>query len=418
MATSAVIEATSPSHLDSEIRSAPPGSLVVVDFMADWCGPCKMLGPVLDSFSLRNPHVRFLKVNVDKVAGMNVRSLPTLRFMRDGVVLEEVVGMNVPKIHSLIEQHGQPVSQKFAGSGRSLTEGGPAQTQTAPNPLLAELLAMGFEERKILAALRATGGKDVDLATNYIIEHMDDEEEEEKGKGKGKGAEPPAMMDLTEDDEVNEQKSATSNSELTPEEFKRQQELVEEKLRKMREQREQEEVDRQVNDKKKEIALAKKMQEERERNRDKKLQLEIEKQKAEKQEAKRRKLELQMRMEWDRKERLSNAKPAGTYVGEALSVRKVEEGSGSVYKSPVGTCQLQVRLPSGEKMQQEFKSEDTIKTVHDYIKRNRSDRMTGPFVLMTTFPRKTFDGEALKTTLQDAGLTPRGVLVVSQLQQR
>jgi thioredoxin 1 len=70
--------------------------LVVVDFYADWCGPCKVLGPVLDKISEANGDVTFLKVNVDDSplsSTLNgVRSIPTLVFVKDGIVLNKIVG--------------------------------------------------------------------------------------------------------------------------------------------------------------------------------------------------------------------------------------------------------------------------------------------------------------------------------------
>lgn len=56
--------------------------IVIVDFFADWCGPCKMLAPVLESISDKHSDVTFIKINVDEFADLaaryNVSSIPTI----------------------------------------------------------------------------------------------------------------------------------------------------------------------------------------------------------------------------------------------------------------------------------------------------------------------------------------------------
>ncbi len=74
--------------------------VVVVDFYADWCGPCKMLGPLLHSMSDSNkdPKVKFAKVNVDEaqdLAGQfDVMSIPTVIFFKDGKGVNQMVGVS------------------------------------------------------------------------------------------------------------------------------------------------------------------------------------------------------------------------------------------------------------------------------------------------------------------------------------
>lgn len=78
--------------------------IVVVDFFAEWCGPCKMLAPVLIEISKEMKDVRFYKVDIDKdnelVKRFNVLSVPTLLLFKDGVLVSKTLGYS-PK--NLIE---------------------------------------------------------------------------------------------------------------------------------------------------------------------------------------------------------------------------------------------------------------------------------------------------------------------------
>lgn len=75
---------------------------VLVDFWAEWCGPCKMIGPILDQVATDLEGVAKVgKVNVDDARELavkyNVRSIPLLLFFKNGEVKDQIVGASVTK---------------------------------------------------------------------------------------------------------------------------------------------------------------------------------------------------------------------------------------------------------------------------------------------------------------------------------
>ncbi|MCC5959269.1 MAG: thioredoxin [Rhodobacteraceae bacterium] len=91
MPTVAVTDAT----FDAEVRQSDIP--VVVDFWAEWCGPCKQIGPALEELSVEYAgRVKIAKVNVDENPGtaaqMGIRGIPALFLFKDGQVVSNKVG--------------------------------------------------------------------------------------------------------------------------------------------------------------------------------------------------------------------------------------------------------------------------------------------------------------------------------------
>lgn len=99
MASENVINLTE-ANFDQEIANA--STPILVDFWATWCGPCKMIAPILDEIANeKGDAVKVAKVDVDQNQGIaaryGVRAIPTLLFIKDGEVKEQVVGMTSKK---------------------------------------------------------------------------------------------------------------------------------------------------------------------------------------------------------------------------------------------------------------------------------------------------------------------------------
>ena len=73
---------------------------VLVDFWADWCGPCRMLSPIVDEVANENPGIKVGKINVDEQqelsAQFGIMSIPTLLVFKDGKKISESIGL-IPK---------------------------------------------------------------------------------------------------------------------------------------------------------------------------------------------------------------------------------------------------------------------------------------------------------------------------------
>lgn len=95
-------------NFDTEVEKYD--SLVVVDLYADWCGPCKMLAPILEELEGEYPTVKFCKINVDEeselAAAFKVKSIPMVALVKDNTFIDFSVGY-VPKesLKELIDEY-------------------------------------------------------------------------------------------------------------------------------------------------------------------------------------------------------------------------------------------------------------------------------------------------------------------------
>jgi len=190
--------------------------LVVVDFTASWCGPCKRIAPVFAELASKYSHNLFLKVDVDEcpqTANDNkVQAMPTFMFFKNGQKIDSIRGADPQALEDKIRELGgdKAKMEAFSGSGQTLGGGGGGPPQPKPwdrpNPptsapsasasatatssgvkagaaapagiqLVPQLMEMGFSKQKCVRAVTVTKTTDIQVALEWLFEHADEPDE-------------------------------------------------------------------------------------------------------------------------------------------------------------------------------------------------------------------------------------------------
>jgi thioredoxin len=248
-------------HHDAEFQrelSAAGNRLVVVDFSAVWCGPCKVIGPIFAQLSEQYPNVVFLKVDVDEMQQTaqqcGISAMPTFQFFHRGIKIDEFKGANPSALQQALQRHsaaidGQDASavqgsapsggghrlgggeghvlggggDRFPAGGHPLGGGGgrplggspvvspqptpaPApqqappivqQQEFVPDPVMMQsLMEMGFPQNRADKAMRVVKNASVQAAMDWIFEHMDDPDIDEPAAGATPAAAPSPTQDV------------------------------------------------------------------------------------------------------------------------------------------------------------------------------------------------------------------------------
>ena len=95
------------SNFDQIVSAENP---TLVDFWAEWCGPCKSMHPIFESLSKKYPNVKFARVNVDQNQNISmkfaVQSIPTFIMFKSGQIVDKMMGaVGAPGIHMICKKH-------------------------------------------------------------------------------------------------------------------------------------------------------------------------------------------------------------------------------------------------------------------------------------------------------------------------
>nr|XP_009793201.1 PREDICTED: thioredoxin O1, mitochondrial-like [Nicotiana sylvestris] len=106
-----IVSIESEEQFNTSLRKVQDESLpAIFYFTAVWCGPCRLLSPVIGQLSEKYPHVTTYKVDIDKeglgnaLSKLNIHSVPTLHFFQNGKKTSEVIGADVQRLKDTMEE--------------------------------------------------------------------------------------------------------------------------------------------------------------------------------------------------------------------------------------------------------------------------------------------------------------------------
>jgi len=115
------IEITSVSQWNTTLRSAKAaGETVIVDFHAEWCGPCKQIAPVYANFAAQNPTTHFLRVDVEGTgtraiaAKYKISAMPTFIAIKADGPIQTIQGADPQGLYRMIATHGTPKRETYS----------------------------------------------------------------------------------------------------------------------------------------------------------------------------------------------------------------------------------------------------------------------------------------------------------------
>lgn len=424
-------------QLQAELKNSG-SKLSVVYFTASWCGPCKMIAPIFSSLADKYTEVVFIKIDVDECRETaqlhGIRAMPTFQFFKSESKLEEFSGADPNKLEQTILKYKTSSNSSFSGgyvlgkkesneplspsyenkiASEEKISSTPKEISSQPTDssgtdvnqvLLTNLIEMGFPKEKAIKALKATGDSSIQLAIDWCFTHLDDLEGNTLG-----GSAPPPKPDRSQNSDENmdtDIKPEQPKKELTPEEIQQQRLLIQERIKKAKEEREKQEVERDINLEKSRRTQGKEAQSALQKWKESQAEREAMLKKKEKEEERRAKAKIREKIAQDKAER------AGKKQDVSHESIQTNQEAPNLPRKEYDEALIQIRLPDGNTFKATFKPNDPIRAVHSHIA-----FLTGNenFSLMTTFPKKIYSprDSSIDTTLAEAELVPRGTLVIS-----
>ncbi|XWS34935.1 hypothetical protein CRYUN_Cryun21dG0080200 [Craigia yunnanensis] len=108
--TPKIVEMQSTSQWRAQLEASKQcNKLLVIDFTATWCGPCKWMEPAIEEYATIYADVQFIKIDVDMLADVarefNVEAMPTFVLVKKGKEVGRIVGARKAELQKMIEKH-------------------------------------------------------------------------------------------------------------------------------------------------------------------------------------------------------------------------------------------------------------------------------------------------------------------------